>query len=135
MADMATRSSLALPASLIEEIERRRPGLARHMTRAVVTLVRWDNSAGAAPQREAIERACQAGIDLFLATAREARPATQRELREVAQLGILQARTSLSVEPVLAAYRMAARGAWNAILRAGPCQAGAGPAAPRPTAT
>jgi len=118
MADMATRSSLALPASLIEEIERRRPGLARHMTRAVVTLVRWDDSAGAAPQREAIERACEAGIDLFLATARQARPATQRELREVAQLGILQARTSQSVEPVLAAYRMAARVAWDAILRA-----------------
>jgi purine catabolism regulator len=83
-----------------------------------VTLVRWDDSAGAVPQREAIERACEAGIDLFLATAREARPATQRELREVAQLGILQARSSQSVEPVLAAYRMAARVAWNAILRA-----------------
>lgn len=118
MADLATRSNPALPAPLIDEIERRRPGLARHMARAVVTLVRWDDSAGAAPRREAIERACEAGIDLFLATAREARPATQRELREVAQLGILQARTSQSVEPVLAAYRMAARVAWNAILRA-----------------
>lgn len=118
MADVATRSNPALPASLIDEIERRRPGLARHMTRAVVTLVRWDDSAGAAPLREAIERACWAGIDLFLATAREARPATHRELREVAQLGILQARTAQSVEPVLAAYRMAARVAWNAILRA-----------------
>jgi PucR C-terminal helix-turn-helix domain/GGDEF-like domain len=118
MPRMATRSNPALPASLVEEIERRRPGLARHMTRAVVTLVRWDDSAGAAPHREAIERACAAGIDLFLATAREARPATQRELREVAQLGILQARSSRSVEPVLAAYRLAARVAWNAILRA-----------------
>ena len=118
MADVATRSNPGLPASLIDEIERRRPGLARHMTRAVVTLVRWDDSAGAAPLREAIERACRAGIDLFLATAREARPATHRELREVAQLGILQARTAQSVEPVLAAYRMAARVAWNAILRA-----------------
>lgn len=118
MADVATRANPALPASLIDEIERRRPGLARHMTRAVVTLVRWDDSAGAAPLREAIERACGAGIDLFLATAREARPATHRELREVAQLGILQARTAQSVEPVLAAYRMAARVAWNAILRA-----------------
>jgi hypothetical protein len=118
MAGMATRSSQALPASLVDEIARRRRGLARHMARAVVTLVRWDDSAGAVPRREAIERACEAGIDLFLATAREARPATQRELREVAQLGILQARSSQSVEPVLAAYRMAARVAWNAILRA-----------------
>lgn len=118
MAGMATRSNPALPASLVDEIARRRPGLARHMTRAVVTLVRWDDSTGAPPRREAIEHACEAGIDLFLATAREARPATQRELREVAQLGILQARSTQSVEPVLAAYRMAARVAWNAILRA-----------------
>jgi sugar diacid utilization regulator len=118
MARLATRSNPALPAPLIDEIERRRPALARHMARAVLTLVRWDDSAGAVPHREAIERACEAGIDLFLATAREARPATQRELREVAQLGILQARSSQSVEPVLAAYRMAARVAWSAILRA-----------------
>jgi PucR C-terminal helix-turn-helix domain/GGDEF-like domain len=118
MANLATRPGPALPAPLIDEIARRRPALARHMTRAVMTLVRWDDSAGAVPHREAIERACEAGIDLFLATAREARPATQRELREVAQLGILQARSSQSVEPVLAAYRMAARVAWNAILRA-----------------
>ena len=129
MADVASRSNPGLPASLVEEIERRRPGLARHMGRAVVTLVRWDDSAGAAPRREAIERACEAGIDLFLATAREARPATQRELREVAQLGILQARTSQSVEPVLAAYRMAARVAWNAILRAWRDHADASPEA------
>jgi len=118
MVRVATRSNPALPASLIDEIARRRPALARHMARAVLTLVRWDDSGGAVPHREAIERACEAGIDLFLATAREARPATQRELREVAQLGILQARSSQSVEPVLAAYRMAARIAWSAILRA-----------------
>src|SRR6266542_3461389 len=118
MARLATRSNPALPDSLIDEIAQRRPGLARHMTRAVLSLVRWDDSAGTVPRREAIERACDAGIDLFLATAREARPATQRELRELAQLGILQARSAQSVEPLLAAYRMAARVAWNAILRA-----------------
>lgn len=88
------------------------------MARAVVSLVQWDDSTGAPPRPEAIARACAAGLDLFLATAREARPATQRELREVAQLGILQARGSHSVEPVLAAYRIAARVAWGAILRA-----------------
>src|SRR5437667_137696 len=92
--------------------------MARHMARAVVTLVRWDNSTGVPPQRDAIVRACAAGLDLFLATAREARPATQEELRRVAQLGILQARSSQSVEPILAAYRMAARVAWDEILRA-----------------
>jgi len=129
MARVATRSNPALPASLIDEIARRRPALARHMARAVLTLVRWDDSAGAVPHREAIERACEAGIDLFLATAREARPATQRELREVAQLGILQARSSQSVEPVLAAYRMAARIAWSAILRAWRDHPDASPAA------
>src|SRR5437588_10300849 len=118
MAGMATRSNPGLQAPLIEEIARRRAGLARHMARAVITLGRWDASTGEPPRREAIEKACAAGVDLFLATAREARPATQRELREVAQLGILQARSSRSVEPVLAAYRMAARVAWNAILRA-----------------
>ena len=88
------------------------------MARAVVTLVRWDASTGVPPQREAIVRACAAGLDLFLATAREARPATQEELRRVAQLGILQARSSQSVEPILAAYRIAARVAWDEILRA-----------------
>src|SRR5215472_151849 len=118
MSRVATKSSPALTGPLIDEIARRRPALARHMTRAVVTLVRWDDGAGPVPHREAIERACEAGIDLFLATAREARPATQRELRELAQLGILQARSAQSVEPLLAAYRMAARVAWNAILRA-----------------
>jgi carbohydrate diacid regulator len=118
MARLATRSSQPLPESLLEELARRRPGLARHMTRAVVSLVRWDDSTGAPPRPEAIARACEAGIDLFLATARERRPATARELREVAQLGILQARGSQSVEPVLAAYRIAARVAWDAILGA-----------------
>ena len=107
-----------LPAALIAELERRRSGMARHMARAVVSLVRWDDSTGVPPQRSAIARACEAGLDLFLAAAREARPATSEELRRVAQLGILQARSSQSVEPVLAAYRIAARVAWDAILAA-----------------
>src|SRR6266702_4570886 len=123
MARLATRSKSArtaprLPQGLIDELERRRAGMARHMARAVVTLVRWDSSTGVPPQRDAIVRACEAGLDLFLATARESRPATQEELRRVAQLGILQARSSQSVEPIPAAYRMAARVAWNEILRA-----------------
>jgi DNA-binding PucR family transcriptional regulator len=118
MAKMAARSNLALPASLIAEIERRRPGLARHMARAVVSLVRWDDTTGGPLKRDAIARACAAGLDLFLATAREARPATHQELREVAQLGILQARGSQSVEPILSAYRIAARVGWDAILAA-----------------
>jgi sugar diacid utilization regulator len=100
------------------ELERRRAGLARHMARAVVAVVHWDDSTGVPPQREAIAKACEAGLDLFLATAREARPATPEELRRVAQLGILQARSSQSVEPILAAYRIAARVAWDEILRA-----------------
>ncbi len=99
------------------------------MARAVVTLVRWDDAAGAPPRREAIIRACEAGIDLFLITAREGRPATQRELREVAQLGILQARTAQSVDPVLAAYRIGARVAWDVILRAWRGHADANPEA------
>jgi sugar diacid utilization regulator len=103
---------------LIDELEHRREGMARHMARAVVTLVRFDASTGVPPQRDAIVRACAAGLDLFLATARESRPATPEELRRVAQLGILQARSSQSVEPILAAYRMAARVAWDEILRA-----------------
>jgi len=107
-----------LPGGLVAELERRRAGMARHMARAVVSLVRWDGSTGVPPQREAIARACEAGLDLFLATAREARPATSEELRRVAQLGILQARSSQSVEPILSAYRIAARVAWNEILRA-----------------
>jgi purine catabolism regulator len=88
------------------------------MARAVVAVVHWDDSTGVPPQRDAIAKACEAGLDLFLATAREARPATPEELRRVAQLGILQARSSQSVEPILAAYRIAARVAWDAILRA-----------------
>ena len=107
-----------LPQGLIDELEERRAGMARHMARAVVGLVRWDASTGVPPQRDAIVRACEAGLDLFLATATEARPATQEELRRVAQLGILQARSSQSVEPILAAYRIAARVAWDEILRA-----------------
>jgi len=114
----AVRAAPRLPQGLIDELERRHEGMARHMARAVVTLVRWDSSTGVPPQRDAIARACEAGLDLFLATAREARPATQEELRRVAKLGILQARSSQSVEPILAAYRMAARVAWDEILRA-----------------
>src|SRR5690349_23437867 len=121
MARLAARSKKAaprLPQALLDELERRHAGMARHMARAVVGLVRWDASTGVPPQRDAIVRACVAGLDLFLATAREARPATQEELRRVAQLGILQARSSQSVEPILAAYRIAARVAWDEILRA-----------------
>jgi sugar diacid utilization regulator len=126
MAQMAIKSKAArparsaprLPAALITELERRRSGMARHMARAVVSLVRWDGSTGVPPQRTAIARACEAGLDLFLAAAREARPATNEELRRVAQLGILQARSSQSVEPILSAYRIAARVAWDAILAA-----------------
>jgi len=112
------RSAPRLPQGLIDELEQRHAGMARHMARAVVSLVRWDSSTGVPPQRDAIVRACMAGLDLFLATAREARPATQAELRPLAQLGILQARSSQSVEPILAAYRIAARVAWDEILRA-----------------
>src|SRR6185312_15044643 len=118
MAKLAVKSKPAprLPPELLQELESRRAGMARHMARAVVSIVKWDDSTGLPPQREAIARACEAGLDLFLATAREARPATPEELRRVAQLGILQARSSQSVEPILAAYRIAARVAWNAIL-------------------
>jgi sugar diacid utilization regulator len=123
MAKLASASKPAkaaprLPQGLIDELEERRAGMARHMARAVVGLVRWDASTGVPPQRDAIARACEAGLDLFLATAKEARPATQEELRRVAQLGILQALSSQSVEPILAAYRIAARVAWDEILRA-----------------
>jgi sugar diacid utilization regulator len=120
MARMAARSKAPpqLPATLVAELERRRAGMARHMARAVVSIVHWDHSTGVPPQRSAIAKACEAGLDLFLATAREARPATAEELRRVAQLGILQARSSQSVEPILNAYRIAARVAWDAILRA-----------------
>jgi len=117
---MAVKSKpvATLPEALIAELEHRRAGMARHMARAVVGLVVWDDSTGVPPQRSAIARACEAGLDLFLATAREARPPTNEELRRVAQLGILQARSSQSVEPILAAYRIAARVAWDEILRA-----------------
>jgi len=118
-----------LPPELLHELRRRREGLARHMARAVITEVRWDTSTGAPPQMEAIARSCEAGLDLFLATAGEARPPTAEELRRVAQLGILQARGSQSVEPVLAAYRIAARVAWDAILRAWRDHPGATPEA------
>src|ERR1700686_5197861 len=114
----APKVSPTLPDALTAGLQRRRSGMARHMARAVVSLVRWDDSTGVPPQRSAIARACEAGLDLFLATAREARPATNEELRRVAQLGILQARSSQSVEPILAAYRIAARVAWDGILRA-----------------
>src|SRR5579864_5984412 len=134
MAKLASASKPAktaprLPEGLIDELEERRAGMARHMARAVVGLVRWDASTGVPPQRDAIARACEAGLDLFLATAREARPPTAEELRRVAQLGILQARGSQSVEPVLAAYRIAARVAWDAILRAWRDHPGATPEA------
>src|SRR5579864_6764216 len=122
MAKLAAESKRAkaaprLPQGLIDELEERRAGMARHMARAIVGVVRWDASTGVPPQRDAIVRACEAGLDLFLATAKEARPATQEELRRVAQLGILQARSSQSVEPILATYRIAARVAWDEILR------------------
>src|SRR5439155_9598405 len=118
-----------LPPELLAELARRRSGLARHMARAVITEVQWDSSTGAPPRVDAIARACEAGLDLFLATASEARPPTPEELRRVAQLGVLQARGSQSVEPVLAAYRIAARVAWDAILRAWRDHAGATPEA------
>lgn len=99
------------------------------MARAVISEVRWDRSTGVPPQMDAIARACEAGLDLFLATAGEARPPSPEELRRVAQLGILQARGSFSVEPILAAYRIAARVAWDAILRAWRDHPGATPEA------
>ena len=102
----------------MDVIDGRRTGLARHMARAVVREIRWDASTGAPPSPAAIARACEAGLDLFLATAREARAPTAEELRRVAQLGVHQARGSQSVEPVLAAYRVAAKVAWEAILTA-----------------
>ncbi|TMD08609.1 MAG: hypothetical protein E6J02_04725 [Chloroflexi bacterium] len=120
MARSATTSKAlsGLPESLLAEIGRRREGMARHMARAVITDVRWDSSTGAPPSAAAIARACAAGLDLFLAAAREARAPTPEELHRVAQLGIHQARGSQAVEPVLTAYRIAARVAWNAIVAA-----------------
>ncbi|HKW71222.1 MAG TPA: hypothetical protein VJQ08_00165, partial [Candidatus Dormibacteraeota bacterium] len=71
MAKLAVRSKSAraaeqLPPGLIDELEHRRAGMARHMARAVVGLVQWDGSTGVPPQRDAIVRACAAGLDLFL---------------------------------------------------------------------
>src|SRR5207253_5400057 len=99
MARSATTSKApsGLPESLLAEIGRRREGMARHMARAVITDVRWDSSTGAPPSAAAIARACAAGLDLFLAAAREARAPTPEELHRVAQLGIHQARGSQAV--------------------------------------
>jgi sugar diacid utilization regulator len=115
--DTASKPGPLLPPALLADLERRQAGLARHMARAVMALVSWDASTGSPPDRSAIARACEAGLDLFLETARTGRPPTHAEMRRVAQLGLLQARTSRSVEPVLAAYRIAARVAWEEILR------------------
>ncbi len=112
------RSRKALDPSLIAEVEGRRPRLARHMARAVTSLVPWDEAAGAQPRVDAILRTCDAGIGLFLQSAREGRLGDPRAIREVAQLGILQARSAQSVEPVLNAYRIATRVAWDAIIDA-----------------
>src|ERR1700716_425946 len=76
-----------LPASLTAELERRRAGLARHMARAVVAVVKWDDSTGVPPQREAIAKTCEAGLDLCLAARREARPADPRGVRSRRQSG------------------------------------------------
>src|SRR5258705_8617122 len=117
-ATRAPKGAPRLPAALITELERRRSGMARHMARAVVSLVRWDDSTGVPPQRTAIARACEAGLDLFLAAAREARPATNEELRRVAQLGILPARNSQSGEPILSPHPIPPRAARDPILAA-----------------
>src|ERR1700694_3713805 len=101
---IASKPGPLLPRSLMALIEGRRTGLARHMARAVVSEIRWDASTGAPPSAAAIAKACEAGLDLFLATARDARAPTGEELRRVAQL--------------LAAYRVAAKVAWRAILTA-----------------
>src|SRR5258708_28281486 len=107
MARLATASKKAsaqkpntrLPDSLIADLERRRAGLARHMARAVVTVVRWDDSTGVPPQQEAIAKTCEAGLDLFLATARGAPPAAPPEPRRPAQLGIPPAPSRPTVRP------------------------------------
>jgi hypothetical protein len=112
------RRRKALDPALVAEVEGRRPRLARHMARAVASLVPWDEEAGAQPRVDAILRTCDAGIGLFLQSAREGRLGGPREIREVAQLGILQARSAQSVEPVLNAYRIATRVAWDAIIDA-----------------
>src|ERR1700730_17774567 len=112
---IASKAGPLLPRSLMTLIEGRRTGLARHMARAVVSEIRWDASTGAPPSAAAIATACEAGVRLFLATAGEARAPTAEELRRVAQLGVHQARGAQSVEPVLAAYRVAAKVARRAI--------------------
>src|SRR2546428_7173806 len=114
-ARMAPKSKPApqLPPALMAELERRRAGLARHMARAVVAVVHWDDSTGVPPQRQAIAKACEAGLDLFLSTARESRPATPEERRRAAQPRTLQARSSQSGEPRLRSYATAAARTWK----------------------
>src|SRR3982074_3194082 len=73
---IASKPGPLLPRSLMILIEGRRTGLARHMARAVVSEIRWDASTGAPPSAAAIAKACEAGLDLFLATARDARALT-----------------------------------------------------------
>src|SRR2546427_9690627 len=109
MARLAPRSKTAkvvprLPQGLIDELESRHAGMARHMARAVVTLVRWDTSTGVPPQRDATVKPCSAGLDLFPPPPREPRPRPPEEWRGVAQLAIPQARTSTPAGPVLAPY-------------------------------
>src|SRR5438309_69707 len=55
-----------LPPALMAELERRRAGLARHMARAVVAVVHWDDSTGVPPQREQhMQRGTRARARLF----------------------------------------------------------------------
>src|SRR3977135_3876875 len=115
---IADKPGPLLPRSLMALIEGRRTGPPRHLGRADAGGRRWDASTGAPPSAAAIAKACEAGLDLFLATARDARAPTAEELRRAAPLGVHQARGSQSVEPVLAAYRVAAKVAWRAILTA-----------------
>src|SRR5260370_41155397 len=122
MAKLASRSKPGraaprLPQGLIDELERRHAGMARHMARAVVTLVRWDSSTGVPPQRDAIVRACAAGVDPFLATARAARPATPDALTRATQPRTPPPRSHPSGQPPLPAYRLAAAGPWKRDLR------------------
>src|SRR5256885_13977557 len=87
MARLATASKKApppkpntrLPDSLIADLERRRAGLAPHMARAVVAVVRGDDSTGRPPQQEALAKTCEAGPDLFLAPPPRAPPAAPAE--------------------------------------------------------
>src|SRR5258706_13668334 len=82
------RPNIRLPDSLIADLERRRAGLARHMARAVVTVVRWDDSTGVPPQQEAIAKTCEAGLGLFLAPRPGAPPGAPRGPRRVGQPGV-----------------------------------------------